>query len=159
MNNSSICIPSNTYLFSIAFVGILILSFITFTLFQLDNKINCNCIYNNNKTFLKEWFSLILILNLFIYIAFFFSSYNCVSHYINTILSYFLPLYILIGFINLIMFFRLFFYILYLKNNCNCAYQLNEKILFWYFVIIIAYIAILLSLLILSFLFFSFKTK
>ena len=161
-STSSVCIPSNNYMYSIAIIGLIILSFITLTLYGIDKKINCDCVNNQNKTYLKEWYTFLLILNLIIYTSFFITSYNCASDYINMLMSYFLPLYMIIGIINLIMVIRLFLYILYLRKNCKCAYQINEKIIFWYFVIIISYIAIsiaiLLSLFIISYLFISSKS-
>ena len=159
---SPVCVPSNTYMYSIAIIGLIILSFITFTLYGLDKKINCDCINNQNKTYLKEWFTFILILNLIIYSAYFITSYNCASEYADTLVSYFLPLYIIIGITNFIMIVRLFLYILYLRKGCGCAYEINEKIIFWYFVIIISYIAIsiaiLLSLFLISLMFISSKS-
>jgi hypothetical protein len=158
----SVCVPSNSYVYTISVIAVILLSFITITLYGLDKKINCDCVNNQNKTYLKEWYSFILILNIIVYTSFFITSYNCASDYANMLMSYFLPLYIIIAIINFIMFVRLFLYILYLRKNCKCAYQINEKIIFWYFVIILSYIAIsiaiLLSLFIISYFFISSKS-
>lgn len=158
----SVCVPSNSYVYTISIIAIILLSFITFTLYGLDKKVNCDCVKNQNKTYLKEWYTFILILNLIIYTSFFITSYNCAGDYANMLMTYFLPLYIIIAIINIIMFVRLFLYILYLRKSCKCAYQINEKVIFWYFVIILSYIAIsiaiLLSLFIISYFFISSKS-
>jgi len=144
----TVCNPSNTYMYSVGILSLIIMSFITYTLYNLEKKINCNCINNNNKTYLKEWCLFILIFNFIIIISYFITSYNCFSDYQKMLTSYYFPFFLILAVVNIIMLVRLFLYMLYLKNNCKCAYELKEKIIYWYTAIIFSFIILLLLILI-----------
>jgi hypothetical protein len=116
---------------------ILTLIIITFILNWLNKIKSCKCTNIPERNFLPEWFSFFtiwIIISLAMFIA-----YNANSSeypIIFTILG------IIVTIINLVMIIRLFIYIRKLKEmNCDCGLSQEENIIYYYLIIVFAFIA------------------
>jgi hypothetical protein len=137
--------PNHVYYISYIF-GIFINLFIINALNNIEKNVECKCRNNFNKEYLKEWFMFVILLNTSYFIFFLLSNYECydifMKEYINVIFLF------LIFVIQIIMLIRLFIYVRWLKNECKCSYGNEEKLIYWYLLILFTIFLTLLLLII-----------
>jgi len=108
----------------------------------------CECSITPKKRFIKEWFIIYIILNfinIFLAIIFTYFIFSKINSFNITYLYIYIAYLIILAIIHFIMIIRTFLYLNYLRKSCTCAYNLPEKILFWYFLILISLIITILS--------------
>jgi hypothetical protein len=122
---------------------------VTFILNWLNKIKACKCTNIPERKFLPEWFSFLtiwVIISLGVYIAY---SANPAEY--PTIVT---ALAMIVGFINLVMIIRLFIYIRRLRDiNCDCGLSQEENIIYYYLIIVFAFIAFSLLMAIIGTLF------
>jgi hypothetical protein len=124
---------------------------VIYSMTQIENNASsCECSITPKKRFIKEWFIIYIILNFInlfisIFIIYYFISID--SSQVKYIFYFLITYTVIIAIIHIIMIFRTFIYLNYLRTSCNCAYNLPEKILFWYFLIVICLFITLISIL------------
>jgi hypothetical protein len=129
-------------------VFIMIALFVIYSMNQIE-KSTCDCIITTKKTYIKEWFVFLIIYQLTLLILFLLSGEKCRNIFTERYIIPSLSIIILIIFIiHIIMCFRAFIYLNELRVTCKCAYNLSQKILFWYFLIIIGLFTSIVFLLI-----------
>jgi len=133
-----------------------VLIVIIIALYKIESKIDCNCIENNYKKGLKEWFIFVIVfklisnLILFIYIIYSKSGLPWNPIFLFVLLN------IPISIINIIMFVRLFLYLRFLKESCKCAFDNKEKFIYYYLIVYFSFILFGIVISIISLLAFSF---
>jgi len=152
------CIISN-YITYISYFIVIIMSIIVIYSMNQIEKSTCECKLENNKNYIKEWFIFIIIYQTTILLAFLLSGEKCWSVFTNKyVFPYIYGLLLIISIIHIIIIFKSFIYLNELRTSCKCSYNLPQKILFWYFLIIICFfisiIFLILLLLIYIFIFF-----
>lgn len=125
-------------LFTILEFAVLIV--IIIALYKIESKIDCNCIENNYKKGLKEWFIFIIvfkfIFNLLFFIIFIYGKNELPWNFLLFYMFFTIPL----GIINIIMFVRLFLYLRFLKESCKCAFDNKEKFIYYYLIVYFSFI-------------------
>lgn len=118
-------------------VFIMIALFVIYSINEIE-KSTCDCIITTKKTYIKEWFGFLIVYHITLLILFLLSGEKCQDVFTQLYIIPYLSIIILIIFIiHIIMCFRAFIYLNELRVTCKCAYNLSQKILFWYFLIII----------------------
>jgi fumarate reductase subunit C len=119
------CEDLNPFLYISIFINIIFEILIIYSLYKLkENK------------YLKEWFIFALLLNLSLILTYIVSNNKCYNKFLSSIRN---PLFTIINIINLIMLIRLFLYIRTIDKK-----QLNEKIIYWYLIILFAFMMFLI---------------
>jgi|LakMenE22Apr09ns_1017241.scaffolds.fasta_scaffold04333_1 hypothetical protein len=122
---------------------------VTFILNWLNKIKYCKCTDLPERKFLPEWFSFLavwVIISLGIFIA-----YSANASAYPTIFS---VLSVIIVIINIVMIVRLFIYIRKLRAiNCDCGLSQEENIIYYYLIIVFAFIAFSLLMAIIGTLF------
>jgi len=128
------CKTPNEILYISYMIGIIINIIIIYSLNDIEKKIECNCSNNSKKQFLKEWFIFVIVLQIIFLLIFIMSNYECLDvfrdEYSNNIFGF------MIGIVEIVMLVRLFIYIRWLRNECKCAYGNEERIIYWYLIIL-----------------------
>ena len=143
------CETPNQYFYFSFIIGIIINIFIIYTLINIEKNIECKCSNNSRKQLLKEWFIFILFFNILFLFLFLISNYECYDVFYKDNMNVFFLFLLFI--IQIIMLIRLFIYMKWLKDECKCSYGTEEKIIYWYLIIIFIILVstILLSILLL----------
>lgn len=119
---------------------ILNLIIITFILNWLNKIKSCKCTNIPERNFLPEWFSFFtiwIIISLAMFIAY---NANMTEYPII-----FIVLTVIVSIINLVMIIRLFIYIRRLKEmNCDCGLSQEENIIYYYLIIVFAFLAFIM---------------
>ncbi len=156
------CTTMNYFSYFSYIIFILIALLVIYSINEVE-KSTCDCVITSRKTYIKEWFIFLIVYQTTLLILFFLSGEKCrdvfTENYIFPYLSFVI---IIIFIIHIIMCFRAFLYLNELRVTCKCAYNLSQKILFWYFLIIIglfASIIFLLIFIIITFIIFLIKRK
>lgn len=125
-------------LFTILEFAVLIV--IIIALYKIESKANCNCIENNYKKGLKEWFIFVIvfkfIFNLLFFIIFIYGKNELPWNFLLFYMFFTIPL----GIINIIMFMRLFLYLKFLKESCKCAFDNKENFIYYYLIVYFSFI-------------------
>ena len=146
--------PNHIYYTSYIF-GALINLFIINTLNNIEKNVECKCAINNKKDYLKEWFIFLIFFNIFFLIFFFVSNYECYEIYFKENMN---NLFIVsLAIIQIIMLIRLFLYVRWLRDECKCSYGYEEKIIYWY--LLILFVILLTSILLTIFLILILSSK
>lgn len=153
-NISSILKPNivNKYSAMTGFTIIIQIITIIIATFILDwlNKIkSCKCTNIPERKFLAEWYSFVvlwLIFGMIMYIV-----YNADP---STYPTFFLFLMFIVTFINVVMIIRLFLYIRKLREmNCDCGLSQEQNIIYYYLILVFAFVGFLLFMGILGLIF------
>jgi len=151
---------------SISIIHIIAFALVIYSMFQIEkNSSVCKCSITPMKRFIKEWFIFMLCLHIVSFIIgipiflYLFSSINNSYSKNYNLIKYLFIIYgtilTIIFIIHLFMVIRTFLYLNYLRKSCICAYNLPEKILFWYFLIIICiFITFIASLILITFIYY-----
>lgn len=123
------CEDLNPFLYISIFINIIFEILIIYSLYKLkENK------------YLKEWFIFLLFLKLGLLLTYIVSNNKCYNKFLTSITN---PLFTIINFIHLFMLIKLFLYIRTIDKK-----QLNEKIIYWYLIILFAFMMFLIIYLI-----------
>ena len=153
-NISSILKPNrvNKYSAMTGFTIIIQIITIIIATFILDwlNKIkSCKCTNIPERKFLAEWYSFLvlwLIFGMIMYIV-----YNADP---STYPTFFLFLMFIVTIINIVMIIRLFLYIRKLREmNCDCGLSQEQNIIYYYIILVFAFVGFLLFMGILGLIF------
>ncbi len=137
-----------TYSSYIFFILISLLVIYSFN--QIENSV-CDCPILAKKTYIKEWFIFMMVYQTAQLFLFLISGEKCYNQFNEKyILSSFLLIILIIIITHIIMCFRAFIYLNELRVSCKCAYNLSQKILFWYFLIVIGIFSSIIFLFIIS---------
>ena len=121
---------------------------IIFSINEIE-KSTCDCVITSRKTYIKEWFIFLIIYQTILLLLFIISGEKCRNEFNETYIFPYLSIFIIIIFIiHIIMCFRAFIYLNELRVSCKCAYNFSQKILFWYFLIVISLFISIIFLLI-----------
>jgi len=131
-------------------IGVSIQSFIVYSLYKLEES-TCECAKIKEKNYIKEWFMFIISLNTISIFLFLISNEDCYKKFeLFSEYSSFIPIkyvFILILLVvNIYMLVKLYIYINILKGGCSCGYGLNEKIIYWYLMIVFVVFILLIIL-------------
>lgn len=149
--SSKISCTIGNYLMYLSYIIIIAISIIVIYAMNQIEKSNCKCQLKSKKTFIKEWFIFIIFYQSFLLLFFLFSGEKCWSIFSNKYLfTYIYIVVIVIAIIHIIIVFKSYIYLNELRTLCKCAYNLPQKILYWYFLIVIALFITIIFLIVIS---------
>lgn len=153
MMNENNCSYFNYLIYFITIISLIIYIIILMAFNEIENNVKCECSNNNLRLFVKEWIIFLFFYKIILITVFIFNNERCWITFVNT--PYLYIIMNIITIISFIIIIRLFLYLKYLKENCECAFKGKQKLIYWYYLIVISiwilYAILIISLLLLSF--------